>query len=354
MLVVVALGGNALLRRGEPADAEHQHANVQVAVNALAVLAKHHRLVVTHGNGPQVGLLALQADAYTQVAPYPLDILGAESEGMIGYLLEQQLNSRLPDTPIATLLTQTVIDRNDAAFEHPTKPIGPIYDQHTAERLAAQRKWTVKRDGEHWRRVVPSPEPKRILELSTIRTLVDAGVLVVCAGGGGIPVAIDADGSVHGVEAVIDKDLAAALLARELNADALLLLTDVPYVEREHCTKLAYPIHEASTRELDPAQFAAGSIRPKIEAACTVADLGKIAAIGALSDAAKILEGRAGTRIISENFETPIGATEHAFERLQEREKEIDHDIHIAERLAPDAVNRTAGRSPPASSKATK
>ncbi len=301
MLVVAALGGNALLRRGEPADAETQRKNVKVAVDALAALASHHRLVVTHGNGPQVGLLALQAEAYRDVEPYPLDLLGAETEGMIGYLLEQSLRSRLPDTQTATLLTQVIVDPQDPAFARPSKPIGPMYDKATADRLARERHWTVAPDGDGWRRVVACPEPQRIVELSTIRTLVDAGVLVVCVGGGGIPVTVDERGALHGVEAVIDKDRSAELLARELGADALLLLTDVPCVERGHGTSLAHPIREVSTRELDPQDFAGGSMRPKIEAACRFAtETGKLAAIGALADASAILAGRAGTRVVSE------------------------------------------------------
>ncbi|MGD0452993.1 MAG: carbamate kinase [Solirubrobacteraceae bacterium] len=300
MLVVVALGGNALLRRGEPADEQHQRHNVELAVAALAQLAQRHRVVVTHGNGPQVGLLALQGEAYPQIAPYPLDVLGAESEGMIGYLLEQGLANRLPGTPTATLLTQVVVDESDSAFQKPSKPIGPVYERETAERLAGERRWSVAPDGEHWRRVVASPEPKRIVELQTIRTLVEAGVLVVCVGGGGIPVIVDEHGALRGVEAVIDKDRSAALLARELDADALLLLTDVPYVERDHATERAQPIREASARELDPADFDGGSMRPKIEAACRfVTETGGIAAIGALSDAAAILAGEAGTKIVA-------------------------------------------------------
>lgn len=300
MLVVAALGGNALLRRGEPADVDHQRANVAAAVDALARLATHHQVVVTHGNGPQVGLLALQSESYPQVASYPMDVLGAESEGMIGYLLEQGLGNRLARTPTATLLTQVVVDAQDPAFAHPSKPVGPVYDRETAARLARERNWTVAPDGANWRRVVPSPEPQRIVELQTIRLLVDAGVLVICVGGGGVPVRIDEYGALHGVEAVIDKDRSAALLARELDADALLLLTDVPYVERDHATDRARPIREASVGELDPQAFAAGSMRPKVEAACGfVSQTGKIAAIGALADATAILAGETGTRIVA-------------------------------------------------------
>jgi carbamate kinase len=312
VLVVVALGGNALLRRGEPADAGTQRHNVAQAMKPLAALARRHHVVVTHGNGPQVGLLALQAAAYREVEPYPLDVLGAESEGMIGYLLEQGLRNELPDLQTATLLTQVVVDAQDPAFGNPSKPVGPVYDASTAQRLASANGWTMAPDGERWRRVVASPEPQRIVELGTIRLLVDAGVLVVCVGGGGVPVIVDEQGALRGVEAVIDKDLSAALLAGELDADALLLLTDVPCVERDHGTSLAEPIHEASTRDLDPRDFAAGSIRPKIEAASRFAETGKLAAIGALTDAVEVLEGRSGTRIVAERGEPPVSVTERA------------------------------------------
>ncbi len=321
MLVVAALGGNALLRRGEPADAETQRRNVATAVDALALMARRHQVVVTHGNGPQVGLLALQSESYAQVAPYPLDVLGAESEGMIGYLLEQGLGNRLPRTRTATLLTQVVVDARDPAFAHPSKPVGPVYDRETAERLARERRWTVAPDGERWRRVVASPEPRRIVELRTIRTLVDAGVLVICVGGGGVPVTVDGHGALRGVEAVIDKDRSAALLARELDADALLLLTDVPYVERDHGTERAQPIREASASELDPAEFDAGSMRPKVEAACRfVTQTGKIAAIGALSDAGAILAGETGAHIVAgpvraSTITRASAATAHARQR---------------------------------------
>ncbi len=300
---MVALGGNALLRRGEPADVDVQRRNVERAVQSLAALARDHRVVVTHGNGPQVGLLALQAAAYHEVEPYPLDVLGAESEGMIGYLLEQGLRSCLPDVQTATLLTQVIVDPDDVAFAHPSKPIGPVYDGATAARLARERQWSVARDGNGWRRVVASPEPQRIVELQTIRTLVDAGVLVVCVGGGGIPVSVDEHGALRGVEAVIDKDRSAELLARELDAEALLLLTDVAGVERDHGSADARPLLLVSIDQLDADNFAAGSMRPKIEAACGFARTGGFAAIGALDDAADILAGEKGTRIVAE----PVG-----------------------------------------------
>jgi carbamate kinase len=298
MRVVIALGGNALLRRGEPADAATQRRNVATAVAAIADLAADHEVIVTHGSGPQVGLLALQGDAYDAVAPYPLDVLGAETEGMIGYLLDQELLNALGGRPVATLLTQVIVDRDDPAFARPTKPIGPVYDRLTAERLAAQRGWAIAPDGSSHRRVVASPEPHSIVELATLRLLVEAGVVVVCVGGGGIPVAVDRDGRLHGVEAVIDKDLAAALLARGLGADALLMLTDVPAVQVGWGTPEARDLGDVAAQELRTMPFAEGSMGPKIEAACRFAEATHgLAGIGALADARSILEGRRGTRI---------------------------------------------------------
>jgi carbamate kinase len=296
MRIVIALGGNALLRRGEPADAATQRHNVVDAVEALAGLAAEHEIVVTHGNGPQVGLLALQGEAYRQVAPYPLDVLGAESEGMIGYLLEQELVNALGGRPVATLLTQVIVDREDPAFSHPTKFIGPVYDRYVGELLASERGWALRQDGEHWRRVVPSPEPRSIVELPTIRLLVDSGVVVVCVGGGGIPVVVDREGRLRGVEAVIDKDRAAALLAYGLSADALLLLTDVGAIERDHGTPQAAPIARATPAELRALDLPNGSMGPKAEAAAWFTETtGGRAAIGALRDARAVLEGHRGT-----------------------------------------------------------
>jgi carbamate kinase len=298
MLVVVALGGNALLRRGEPLDADVQCAHVAVAARAVAAIATEHHLVLTHGNGPQVGLLALQNAAYTEVPSYPLDVLDAETEGMVGYLLEQELGRHLPPDRLATLLTQVVVDPDDPAFDNPTKPVGPLYDRMEAERLAHRLGWSIARDGEAWRRVVPSPRPRSIVELPTIRILVDHGVTVTSAGGGGIPVVPTPAGHLCGVEAVIDKDLAAARLAMELDADALLLLTDVDAVYTGWGTPAARPVHDTTVDELRALPVPAGSMGPKVEAICSFVEGGGwLGAIGSLSDAAPILRGVAGTRV---------------------------------------------------------
>jgi carbamate kinase len=301
MRVVAALGGNALLRRGEPMTAENQRANIAVAARALLPIAREHDLILTHGNGPQVGLLALQNAAYTPEEPYPLDILDAETEGMIGYLLQQELGNVLPPgRPLATLLTRIEVDPADPAFTHPTKPIGPVYAREEAERLAASKGWAIAPDGASWRRVVPSPQPRRILELGVIELLVRERVMVVCAGGGGIPVVVQPDGTVAGVEAVIDKDLAGALLATLLRADAFLMLTDVDAVYGDWGTPEAWPIRRASPDDLAVRTFASGSMGPKVEAACRfVRATGGFAAIGSLGHAAAMLRGEAGTVVSS-------------------------------------------------------
>ncbi|HEX7075228.1 MAG TPA: carbamate kinase [Hyphomicrobiaceae bacterium] len=304
MRVVVALGGNALLKRGEPMTAEVQRANVRVAAEALADLARDHEIVVAHGNGPQVGLLALQAAAYKGVEPYPLDIIGAESVGMIGYLVEQEMvNAMPPGARCATLLTQIEVDPDDPAFKRPRKPIGPLYDKVEAHRLRYQKKWPMCEESEgNWRRVVPSPEPRRIVEISVIRLLVEAGVTVICAGGGGIPVIRNRNGELEGVEAVIDKDHAAGLLAREIDADAFLMLTDVEAVYADWQTPAPRPIRATTPEELSGMAFAEGSMGPKVEAACVfAATRGRMAGIGRLQDARAILEGRAGTLVTTAN-----------------------------------------------------
>jgi carbamate kinase len=296
MKVVIALGGNALLKRGEPMEAGVQRRNVTAASEAVARIARRHSVVVTHGNGPQVGLLALQAESYAPVRPYPLDMLGAQTEGLIGYLIEQELMRCLPQRAVVTLLTQVVVHSDDPAFKHPVKPIGPVYSEKEARQAAAARGWTMAQDGSKWRRVVPSPEPLRIVELAAIRMLVDAGAVVVCAGGGGIPVVLMPDGGVRGAEAVIDKDLSAALLAQQLGAAALLLLTDVDAVHLNWGTNQSEPIREVAPGQLRRHVFAAGSMGPKVEAACRFVESGgQMAGIGRLEDAGRILEGTAGT-----------------------------------------------------------
>ncbi|KPK37844.1 MAG: carbamate kinase [Gammaproteobacteria bacterium SG8_47] len=306
MRIVIALGGNALLRRGEPLTAENQRRNIQAAAAALAPLAREHQIVISHGNGPQVGLLALQGEAYQPVEAYPLDVLDAETEGMIGYLIEQELGNALPsDRRCATLLTQIEVAAEDPAFRQPSKPIGPVYEKADADLLAQQRGWHIAQDGERYRRVVASPQPMRILELGVIELLVEQGVIVICAGGGGIPVVRRNDGSLIGVEAVIDKDSASALLARELRADALLMLTDVDAVYSGWGTPTARGIRRISTKALSLLSFAPGSMAPKVQAACAfVEQTGGIAAIGQLKDAEAILAGAAGTSITGAEEET--------------------------------------------------
>jgi carbamate kinase len=302
-LIVVALGGNALLQRGQPLEAATQLANVRIAAEQLAVLAHTHRLVVAHGNGPQVGLLALQNAAYAGTKPYPLDVLGAETEGMIGYLIEQELANRLPvGRCVATLLTRVEVARGDIAFERPSKPIGPVYS--AAERDALQREtaWSWVADGEGFRRAVPSPRPRRIVALRAVRALLDHGSVVVCAGGGGIPVARTRGGNaLEGVEAVIDKDLAAGLLARQLEADMLLIVTDVDAVYADWGRPAQRAIRRASPQALQAMGFADGSMGPKVAAACEFAQAtGKPAVIGALKDLGQMVAGTKGTWISGE------------------------------------------------------
>ena len=300
MRIVVALGGNALLKRGEPMTEKMQRLNVGHAATSLAALvAAGHSLVITHGNGPQIGLLALQAAEGPPDSAYPLDILGAESEGMIGYMIEQELRNRLPSgMRLATILTQIRIDAADPAFSTPTKPIGPGYDEAEAQRLEAQHGWRFARDGMKLRRVVASPLPIEIIDLSVISLLVENGVLVICAGGGGIPVVRREDGRLEGIEAVIDKDRASALLAQALNADMLMLLTDVDAVYVDFGTPQARAVSKAGASAFAQGKFPAGSMGPKVDAATGfAAATGKPATIGRLEDALAILEGKAGTTI---------------------------------------------------------
>ena len=301
MRIVVALGGNALLKRGEPMTADAQRRNVKVAAEALAPVAGEHQLVISHGNGPQVGLLALQGAAYKPDEAYPLDVLGAETEGMIGYMIEQELGNLLPfEVPFATLLTMIEVDPDDPGFDNPTKFVGPVYDQATADRIAAEKNWVFKKDGDKWRRVVPSPEPKRIFEIRPIRWLLEKGVIVIAAGGGGIPTMYKpgADRQLMGVEAVIDKDLASELLARDLNADLFIMATDATAVFVNWGKPDAKAIHRANPKAMQNYQFPAGSMGPKVDAACRFAEAtGKTAAIGALADIPGIVAGEKGTLI---------------------------------------------------------
>jgi carbamate kinase len=299
MRIVVALGGNALLQRGEPADADIQESHVNSAVGALTPLVRQHQLVITHGNGPQVGALALESAAdRTLSRPYPFDALGAQTQGMIGYWIAQALSRTVPDRQAACLLCRTLVRADDPAMSRPAKFVGPVYDEPSASRLAASREWHMRRDGTAWRRVVPSPEPVRIVELDMIEQLLRTGAIVICAGGGGIPVTRDASGGLHGVEAVLDKDLTAALLASAVGADALLILTDVPAVISGYGTASAQQIHRATVAELRAISFPAGSMGPKVEAACRFAEAtGRTTAIGRLDDAAALLAGTAGTTV---------------------------------------------------------
>ncbi|MCG4452432.1 carbamate kinase [Pseudomonas sp. MMS21-TM103] len=299
MRIVVALGGNALLRRGEAMTADNQRINIRIAAEQLAKIAPGIELVVAHGNGPQVGLLSLQAAAYTALNPYPLDVLGAETEGMIGYMIEQELGNLLPvEVPFATLLTQVEVDPADPAFQHPSKPIGPVYSKAEAERLAAEHGWSIAADGDRFRRVVASPRPTRIFELRPIKWLLEKGTVVICAGGGGIPCVYDAKRKLHGVEAVIDKDLCSALLAEQLESDLLVIATDVSAVFRDWGQATQKTISAAHPDALAELDFAAGSMGPKVQAACEFArNTGKVAVIGSLADIEAIVQGKAGTRI---------------------------------------------------------
>jgi carbamate kinase len=306
MRIVVALGGNALLKRGEPMTAEAQRRNVRVAAEAMAPVAQHNQLVISHGNGPQVGLLALQGAAYKPDEAYPLDVLGAETEGMIGYMIEQELGNLLPfEVPFATLLTMVEVHGDDPGFKDPTKFVGPVYEKAEADRIAAEKKWVFKQDGAKWRRVVPSPAPQRIFEIRPIKWLLDQGTVVICAGGGGIPTMYEpgADRKLIGVEAVIDKDLCSELLARELDADFLVMATDAEAVFTDWGKPSQKAIHKVNPAAMAQYSFPAGSMGPKVEAACHFAmTTGHTAAIGALADVPAMVRGEKGT-LINKNFE---------------------------------------------------
>ena len=300
MKIVVALGGNALLKRGEPMTEAVQRGNMRTAAIALVTLIHAgHKLIITHGNGPQVGLIALQSDAGPEDGKYPLDVLGAESQGMIGYLLEQELRNLLPrNALVASILTQVVVSSADDAFLHPVKPIGPVYDEAQAKALMHTKGWTCAPDGAKWRRVVASPDPLELLQLPSIAALVDHGVTVICAGGGGVPVVRDAAGKLSGIEAVIDKDRTSEMLAVALEADMLLMLTDVDAVYVNYGSAHPKAIARMGPNAQGAHVFDAGSMGPKVEAATRFAmTTGKDAGIGRLEDAVRIVQGKAGTVI---------------------------------------------------------
>jgi carbamate kinase len=301
MRIVVALGGNALLKRGEPMTHDVQRANIRVAAQALAPVAQQHQLVLAHGNGPQVGLLALQASAYKEVEAYPLDVLGAQTEGMIGYMIEQELGNLLPfEIPFATILTMVEVDPNDPAFRNPTKFVGPVYEEAEANRLSNEKGWVFKLDGTRWRRVVASPLPKRIFEIRPVKWLLEHGAVVICAGGGGIPTMYDPERErwLTGIEAVIDKDLASELLARDLDADLFVIATDVKAVYLDWGKREQRMLGRVTPEELRSYNFPAGSMGPKVQAAIQFVErTGKRAAIGSLEDIQQIVAGTAGTNV---------------------------------------------------------
>lgn len=302
MRLVIALGGNALLKRGEPMLCETQRTNVRIACEQIAQVYDGNDLIITHGNGPQVGLIALQNDAYKEVPMYPLDVIGAESIGMIGYMIQQELAGLVPrEASLVNVLTQTEVDPKDPAFENPTKPVGPVYSKEEAEALAKSQGWTIAKDNDKYRRVVASPEPKQIWGLKPLKTLVENGYIVVCCGGGGVPTYFNEDGKLVGAAAVIDKDLASSLLASGVEADMFIIATDVDGAYIDWGTPNQRRIAQADPESIREFGFAKGSMGPKVEAACRfVKATGKTAVIGALPDIKKILNGEAGTRIVSE------------------------------------------------------
>jgi carbamate kinase len=308
MRIVVALGGNALLRRGESLTAKNQRANVRLAAEALAPLCLKHQVIISHGNGPQVGLLALHEN------DFPLDVLGAQTEGMIGYMIEQELGNILPfEQPFASILTMVEVYKDDPAFQNPTKPIGPVYSEIEARAVAEERKWVMKKEGKGWRRVVPSPIPQRIFQMRPIKWLLDKGTIVICTGGGGIPTVYNEDHKLVGAEVVIDKDYASALLAKELEADLFIMATDADAVYRHWGTPQACELRHINYQDIKKENFASGSMGPKVISACWFAEkTGRKAAIGALSDLEKILTEEKGTTIspgpvrVKEVFGLPV------------------------------------------------
>jgi carbamate kinase len=310
MRIVLALGGNALLRRDEAPSEPNQRRDVEAAARALAGIAGEHEVIVTHGEGPQAGLLALRDEVFPDVGAYPLDLLDAGGEGMAGHMLELALRNELPERDVVSVLTEVVVAADDPAFGKPSEPVGPVYDEEQAQRLRLDRGWTMGRNGAGFRRLVPAPEPHAIAEIRSLRVLLDSGALVICAGGGGIPVALNGLGTMHGIEAVVDKDLTAALLARRLDADLLVMLTDVDAVHGDWGGPDDRPIAGVEPSELRAMRFDAGSIGPKVEAVCRFAEAtGRRAAIGSLMDVARVVRGVVGTQVRAAVAEPAIAAT---------------------------------------------
>jgi carbamate kinase len=303
MRIVIALGGNALLRRSDPMTADVQRRNIKVAARAIAPLIAEHSVVIVHGNGPQVGLLSLPAEAYHGAEPYPLDVLDAGTQGMIGYLFQQEMRALLPaEAQVVALLTMIIVDPSDPAFADPAKLVGPVYTREAADELAREKGWLFRHDGASWRRVVPSPEPKRILEIRPINWLLEHGAVVICAAGGGIPTRYPAGdpGVLAGIEAVIDKDLASELLAEDVAADLFVMATDVDGVYTGWATSQQRRLTCVTPDDLAAYEFAAGSMGPKVEAATRFAQhTGKRATIGSLDDLAGIVTGSAGTSVVT-------------------------------------------------------
>lgn len=296
--IVLALGGNALLKRGDAPDSRTQRANARAAAQALAPLADQHEMVITHGNGPQIGLLALQQSTLPLDERQPLDVLGAESEGLIGYLLEREMRRLLPKRKLATILTMVEVDSDDPAMAEPTKPIGPIYSDAEWQQVSHRFGWRGVPEADGMRRVVPSPHPHAILQSDVIQDLLADGTIPICAGGGGIPVCRDGEYGLVGVEAVIDKDWTSARLAFELGADRLVMLTDVAAIYENWGEANASPLSHLSPSDVDALSLPAGSMGPKAAAAAWFSRAtGNMAAIGALSQTTDVVSGRAGTHV---------------------------------------------------------